>query len=335
MMREPWFWRDRSIAARVVAAGLAPGALVYDAARRWRESRTRPAPAPVPVFCVGNATVGGVGKTPFSLLLSSLIGECGVTAHFLTRGYGGALAGPVRVDPSAHDAHAVGDEALLLAVAAPTWVARARPAGAEAAACAGADAVIMDDGFQNHSLEKTLSFLLIDADDPYGNGKMLPAGPLREPPAAAIARAAALVYVVKSSARGPAPVDSDRPSFRVWLEPDRRCDGERVIAFCGIGRPRRFFETVENAGGEIVGAVAFPDHHFYSEAEIARLKETAKRRSARLITTEKDFVRLTPGARENIEPLGVKMVCDDADGIKTLLLEAIANFRRRREDRNG
>ncbi|MEX0646081.1 MAG: tetraacyldisaccharide 4'-kinase [Parvularculaceae bacterium] len=334
MMREPWFWRDRSLVARVVAASLSPAAMFYDAARRYRESTARPEAAPIPVFCVGNATVGGVGKTPFALLLSSLLGEIGVSAHFLTRGYGGALAGPVLVDPSVHDVGAVGDEALLLAAVAPTWVSRARARGAAAAARAGAAAIIMDDGYQNNSLAKTLSLLLIDADDPFGNGKMLPAGPLREPPTAAVARAAAIVYIVRDKMRGLPTLESDRPTFKAWLEPIRSLDGARVLAFCGIGRPQRFFETVANAGGDIADAIAFPDHHVYSNAEIARLKDSAKSQSARLVTTEKDYVRLRRAAREDIEAFRVKMACDDPVRLKNLSAKAIKGFRFHADDRH-
>lgn len=336
MMKEPWFWRDKSFAGRAIAASLAPGAFLYDAARRWREANIRPAAPPVPVLCVGNATLGGVGKTPFALMLAALLREKGVEAHFLTRGYGGAARGPLRIDPSVHDARAVGDEALLLAAQAPTFVARDRVAGAHEAAKAGAKALIMDDGYQNPSLKKTLSILLTDADDPYGNGRLFPAGPLREPIEAALARADICVCVARGrNAAAQDETGDGEPCFRAWLEPARPIPGHRLVAFAGIGRPQRFFEMLKGEGAEIIEAVGFPDHHPYSETEIARLKKIAAAADARLVTTEKDFVRLPPAARENIDICAVNMVCDDPARLSEIALSAIARFYDERKPAHG
>jgi tetraacyldisaccharide 4'-kinase len=329
MMKEPWFWREKSFAARAVAASLAPGVLLYEAARRVRNASARPAEPTVPVICVGNATLGGVGKTPFALMLEQLLREKGVAAHFLTRGFGGTERGPVRV--SSQRAREVGDEALLLAAAAPAWVSRDRPAGAKAAAAAGAEAIILDDGYQNPSLKKTLSFLLVDADDPYGNGRVFPAGPLREPVASAVARADAVVSVVSDKAAAPAPASGGRPQFRAWLEPVLPATGKRVVAFCGVGRPERFFATLAKAGAEIAESRSFADHHPYTEDEIARLKETARAKGAVLMTTAKDFVRIAPELREGIEAFPVRMVADDPAGIAALMLDAIERFGERHD----
>lgn len=328
MMKEPWFWRDTSFAGRAIAASLAPGALLYDAARRWRTAHSRPAAAPLPVICIGNATLGGVGKTPFALMLSALLRDKGVEAHFLTRGYGGAERGPLRVAPDIHDAVAVGDEPLLLAAAAPTWVSRDRLKGARAAADAGAKALIMDDGYQNPSLQKTLSILLIDAQDPYGNGRIFPAGPLREPFDAALARAdiVALVQAEKDGGAVQPRLFGDKP-LRVWLEPSRPVGAARLFAFAGIGRPERFFRMLAAQGGEIVEAVGFPDHHPFTAAEIARLKKAATDKAARLVTTAKDFARLPAAERENIDVCAVTMVCDDPDRLTDIVLGAIARFK--------
>ncbi|MBI1366298.1 MAG: tetraacyldisaccharide 4'-kinase [Alphaproteobacteria bacterium] len=322
MIKEPWFWRDRSLAGRAVALSLTPGAVVYDAARRLRAAHTRPASAPAPLFCVGNATLGGVGKTPFALMLQRILAARGIEAHFLTRGYGGALKGPARVDPGAHDAGAVGDEALLLAGAAPTWVSKDRPAGAVAAAKAGAQAIIMDDGFQNPTIEKTLSILLIDAADPYGNGRVFPAGPLREPAAAARARADLCAAVV-GSADAPAVEGAD---FRVWLEPERQVAGERIFAFCGIGAPERFFAMLKREGAELAGAAAFPDHHRFAETEIGRLKAIAAGKNARLFTTTKDFARMTEDMRRGVETFPIRMVADDETRLALIAERVVAQF---------
>lgn len=326
MMREPWFWRDTSLAARALSASLAPAAFVYDAAARWRAASGRAAAPPVPVICIGNATLGGTGKTPFALMLERLLRKAGVNAHFLTRGYGGALAGPVAVNAS-YDAGQVGDEALLLAAAAPTVVSRERIAGARAAAEAGAQAVIMDDGFQNPTIAKTLSFLLADGVDPFGNGRIFPAGPLREAPARALARADAIVLVTRGADRS-SETPGLRADFRAWLEPAASVKGSRVVAFCGIARPQRFFETLEDAGANVIEAIAFADHHRFTDSEIVRLKKLASEKSAVLITTDKDFVRLSPAARDGVAALPVRMICDDPQKLTARALEAIAGFKR-------
>lgn len=333
MMREPWFWRDRTLAARLISASLAPASAAYDLARRMRIALTRPYLAPLPVICVGNATLGGVGKTPFALMLAKILEARAINAHFLTRGFGGAAKGPLRVDAAAHDAATVGDEALLLAAAAPTWLSRDRPSGALAAKLAGADAVIMDDGFQNPSLEKTFSILLTDAEDPVGNGRLFPAGPLREPEAAALARAGAQVFVVsgKTSPRRRVPA-AGLPTFDAWLEPVGGLRPGRVIAFCGIGRPERFFRSLAESGFELVEAVAFPDHQQFGEAALRRLKRIAREKSARLITTEKDFVRIPPPYRNGVEAFRVEMRCDNAEALAALAMAAIGRFRKTHQD---
>ncbi|MBB5519105.1 tetraacyldisaccharide 4'-kinase [Amphiplicatus metriothermophilus] len=328
MMREPWFWRERTLAARAAAGLLAPAAALYDAGQRLRAARARPAKPPLPVFCVGAATLGGVGKTPFALLLAETLKRLGERPHFLTRGYGGGRAGPLQVDPSVHDARAVGDEALLLARAAPVWIARARPRGAAAAFLAGASALVMDDGFQNPSLEKTLSFLIVDAADPAGNGRIFPAGPLREPLARAAARADAIVIAgVEPDGAGPSISDGEgKPRFRVRLEPRERPAPRRALAFCGVGRPERFFALLETQGFELAARRPFPDHHPFTEAEIGALRREAKRLGAALVTTEKDFVRLPPAWREDVAVLPVAMRIDDPAGLERLAKKALAAF---------
>jgi tetraacyldisaccharide 4'-kinase len=327
MMREPWFWRDRSLAARAIAASLAPGAALYDATRRIIVARARAQAPPVPVFCVGNAVVGGVGKTPFALLLGRLLMREGLRPCFQTRGYGGALQGPARVDPSVHGAADVGDEALLLAALAPTFVARDRPAGVRAAAREGADAVVMDDGFQNPSVVKTLSFLLLD-DQSAGNGRLFPAGPLRERVAEAEARADAVVHV--GPARETPSGDDGRPRFSAWLEPVAPEKG-RVFAFCGIARPERFFASLEGAGVEVAGRRSFPDHHPYTEHDLGTLRASAAACGAPLVTTEKDFVRIPPERRAGLKTFEVAMRVSDDARLIGLLRDAIRSFRRRDE----
>lgn len=318
-MKEPWFWRDEGLVARAVAAAMAPAALFYDGAQRLRAALSRPASAGAPVICVGNATLGGVGKTPFALLLHSLLKTSGVDAHFVSRGHGGALRGPARVGPQ-HTDEEVGDEPLLLAAAAPTWIAKSRLEGVRAAAGAGAEAIIMDDGFQNPTIRKDAAILLIDVADPGGNGRVFPAGPLREPIARAAARADAVVLV---GAGSPSPDLEGRPLFRVAADSNPTIAPQRVIAFCGIGRPTRFFESLEKKGFSLAARIAFPDHHRYRPAEISALRAKAKKEGAALIATEKDMARLAPEAREGIATAKLSMTLDDPDRLTRLILTKI------------
>ncbi|MEK7265038.1 MAG: tetraacyldisaccharide 4'-kinase [Pseudomonadota bacterium] len=317
-MKEPWFWRDQSLAAQAAAAAMAPAALLYDLAQRLRAAITTPREAGAPVICVGNATLGGSGKTPFALMLQKLLSEQGVTAHFSSRGYGGALSGPLRVTAE-HTAPEVGDEPLLLAATAPAWIAKNRAAGAAAAAI-GAGAVIMDDGFQNPTVKKACAILLVSAEDAAGAGRLFPAGPLREPLARAIGRADAVVIVGGVEANidtGGAPIFHAASAIETSVPP------QKCVAFCGIGNPGRFFADLAAKGFDLRAQAAFADHHFFTEADLAALRRSAKKEGAILLTTEKDFVRLPAAAREGVALVRLKMTVDDPQRLTALTLSKI------------
>lgn len=318
-MKEPWFWRDEGLAARAVAAALTPAAALYDLGQRFRMATTRAAHIDAPVICIGNATLGGVGKTPFALLLHSLLTAHGVSAHFLSRGHGGALKGPAQVSLQ-HTVEEAGDEPLLLAAAAPTWIAKSRLEGVRAAAKAGAKAIIMDDGFQNPTIRKDAAILLIDAADPAGNSRVFPAGPLREPIARAIVRADAVVLV---GAGSPSLDLEGRPVFHVATDIAPTIAPQRVIAFCGIGRPARFFESLKKKGFSLTARIAFPDHHRFQPAEISALRAKAKKEGAALIATEKDTARLAQEARGGIATAKLIMTVDDPDRLAAFVLSRI------------
>ena len=291
LMRAPDFWAHNGLAA----LALRPLGEAYGLAGRLRRHLARPARAAVPVVCVGNLTVGGAGKTPVALALAARLIGRGRRPHLLTRGYGGRLAGPVRVDPARHDAVAVGDEALLLAAAAPTWCARDRVRGAKAAVAAGADVLIMDDGFQNPHLHQDLALLVVDGGFGFGNCRLLPAGPLREPLAAGFGRAAAVVQLGADEAgvdrHLPSHVTRLRARLRVAPDaPDLR--DRRVVAFAGIGRPQKFFRSLVEAGARLVGCHGFADHHRYRHHEVRVLLAEARDKDALCVTTAKDAVRL-------------------------------------------
>ncbi|MBU0795886.1 MAG: tetraacyldisaccharide 4'-kinase, partial [Alphaproteobacteria bacterium] len=276
--------------------------------------------APVPVICVGNLVAGGAGKTPVALAIQHYLNDRGLAAHFLSRGHGGRLSGPLRVDPDRHSAADVGDEPLLLAAQAPAWIARDRAAGAKAAIEAGAPALILDDGFQNPGLEKTVSLIVVDGGYGFGNGRVLPAGPLREPVEDGLARAQAVVLVGEDATGTAESLAGRLPVLTARLEPlaGQALEGRRLLAFAGIGRPEKFFATLRQNDAVLVEAIAYPDHHPYDPAEIDRLARRARSQGAAPITTRKDWVRLPPEQKRQIEVLDIQLVWDDPDGLTPL-----------------
>jgi len=321
-MRAPEFWsRDGALA--VLLAPLGAG---YDLAGRLRRAFVHPVPAEIPVICVGNLVAGGAGKTPVALALVAALAARGAAVHCLTRGYGGSSPGPRRVDAAHDSAREVGDEALLLARAAPSWVARDRAAGARAAAVAGAQVLVMDDGFQNPALAKDLSLVVVDGAYGFGNRRVMPAGPLRESPARGLARADAVVLLGRDERNLCADLDAalnaQRPLLGARLVPktgSERLAGRKVLAFAGIGRPEKFFATLAGLGADVTETRGFPDHHPYRATELRDLRDRAHSRDAVLVTTEKDAVRLAPNQRDGIETLAVTVAWDDPAALQALL----------------
>jgi tetraacyldisaccharide 4'-kinase len=343
-MREPAFWRRQP---GLAAWLLAPLSWVYGAVAGLR-LKQRGQRAGVPVVCIGNFTAGGAGKTPTALGVAHMLAAAGERPVFLSRGYGGRLAGPVLVDPANHGADQVGDEPLLLACAAPTVVARARVEGAALAVAAGAGVIVMDDGFQNPSLAKDLSVLVVDGRYGIGNGRVIPAGPLRAPLEAQLARAHALVVI--GTASGAADVIAaarayNIPVFAARLRPDpgfvTAVGGGRALAFAGIGDPQKFFATLADAGIVVAATRSFPDHHRYTQAQARALCDDADRDGLILVTTEKDHVRLAGDAElaelaAHAHALPVALALDDEERFRSLLLDRLADARHRTAaDRGG
>ena len=317
-MRAPEFWTRDGVRARL----LAPAGQLYGLAGRLRRALVQPEAVGVPVICIGNLVAGGAGKTPTVLELARRLAATGHRPHLLSRGYGGRERGPLRVDLVRHDAAAVGDEALLLAEAAPTWIARHRLDGARAAVAAGADLLIMDDGLQSPWLRQDLALLVVDGSFGFGNGRLLPAGPLREPPAAGFARATAIVQL------GDDEVGLDRllpPSLmrlhaRLRAGPDAPdLRDRRVVAFAGIGRPQKFFCSLAEAGAVLLARHAFPDHHRYRRREVEALLAEAAASDAFCVTTAKDRVRLPPDLRSAITILPVSVSWRDPAALARVL----------------
>ena len=326
--RTPEFWYQ---SRGVLPLLLGPLGSAYGIAGRLRRNLATPAACGVPVICVGNVVAGGAGKTPTALHVAERCQQAGIDVHFLSRGHGGREKGPLRVDPETHTAADVGDEPLLLAGAAPAWISADRLAGAHAAAEAGARLIVMDDGFQNPALAKDLSIIAIDGDAGFGNGRMIPAGPLRELPAAALMRAQAVVIIGRDPS-GMCGRLRKSTGGRVAVMPGRLQPGPEIeqlkarplLAFAGIARPAKFFNTLLDSGCELTAARPYPDHHPFSRGEIADLRRQAGDLDAALVTTAKDFVRLHPEDRDGVQVLTVGLALEDEAPLDRLLEPVLA-----------
>jgi tetraacyldisaccharide 4'-kinase len=323
-MRAPGFWGGGS--GGIAPLLLAPFSAIYAGAtaRRMTRSGWR---APVPVICCGNATAGGAGKTTVALDMGRRLADRGVAAHFLLRGYGGSLKGPLRVDPDVHDSTQVGDEALLLADLRPTWISADRGAGAKAAVAAGAQAIVMDDGLQNPTLEKDLSLLVIDGTYGFGNGRVIPAGPLREPVAKAAERCRAAVLIGADECDALAQLPPSLPVLRARLVAGPEAAmlaGQPVFAFCGIANPGKFFRTLGEAGAVIAGREAFADHYPYDEGDLKDLLAQAEALRALPVTTRKDFVRIPPQYRARVTVVTVSLAWEEPAAAEILLDPLVA-----------
>jgi len=318
ILRPPAFWRSDGVLPLLLSPFAACTAAVT--ARRVARPGWH---APVPVICCGNVTIGGAGKTTLALDLGARIAARGQMVHFLLRGYGGSVRGPHRVVAD-DTADQVGDEALLLAAVAPTWTGKDRPASARAAVAAGAQVLVLDDGLQNPGLRKDLSLLVVDGASAFGNGRVLPAGPLREPVMAGAARCQAAVLIGPDTSG--VTVMLSLPVLRAALRPGPEIAafiGCRVLAFAGIARPEKFFSMLVEAGVVVAGMLPFPDHHPFAHADLVHVLDAAARIDATPVTTPKDAVRLPEAYRDRIGVIGVSLVWDHPDALDALLASVL------------
>jgi len=338
MPLEPsWWYGKRGSFSKVMPTLLSPLATIYGRSAASRMAQEPAYRSKLPVVCAGNFTSGGGGKTPTVIAVAALLKAMGKTPAFLTRGYGGSAKGVIRV--AGHDATDVGDEALLLAGHAPTFVSADRPAGAEAIEKTDANVIVMDDGFQNPGLAKNLSLIVVDAGSGLGNGQVIPSGPLRAPLAAQLPYAHALL-VIGEGKKGDALLQrfeaAGKPALRAKIAPN--CDARWLtvlptIGFAGIARPSKFFATLKSNGARLVSSHSFGDHHRFTEKEARRLLDEAETKKAMLVTTEKDWVRLSGGEDEDdsalaelkmrSRPFPIVIAFDDEEAVTSLLEDAL------------
>ena len=323
-MQAPKFWyRSRSWQAIL----LSPLGVLYAWATARRQKNARPTQIDIPVICIGNLNVGGTGKTPTTIAIAQMLTSRGIAVHIVSRGYGGSLQAVTQVDPRSHTADETGDEPLLMAAFAPTWVANERVEGARAAQNAGADVILLDDGFQDPSLTKDLAIVVVDAARGFGNGRCLPAGPLREPVHVGLKRADAVISIGEPEAQSQFRERSADQAGRIAhltaslkpIEMGMPWAEGRYLAFAGIGDPEKFFATLRGLGAPLVRTVALDDHQKLARPMIQRLMKEAQSMNAQLVTTEKDAARLPADLRSGILSLPVRLEFDDASALENLL----------------
>ena len=323
-MRPPKFWQTDGPIARA----LRPLGKLYGAITAWRIKHASPERVSVPVISVGNLTVGGTGKTPVVRDFVKRLRDQGQRPAVVLRGYGGRLKGPLRVDPNIHTALDVGDEALLHARDGATWVARKRVEGAKAAIEDGATIIVLDDAHQHTSLFKDYSVIVVDGVVGFGNHRELPAGPLREGVRAGLSRANSVIIL------GPdqTSLATRLPDFLTVVAGDLEAEpesvhlhGQKVVAFAGLGRPKKFFDTLAGLGAIVVAAHPFDDHHLYKPADIQSILDEAFALDALPVTTEKDAMRLTPDQRQQVNVLRITARYQKPADIDALLRSVLNN----------
>ncbi|MBI3701890.1 MAG: tetraacyldisaccharide 4'-kinase [Afipia sp.] len=336
-MREPGFWyRPPSLTSHL----LSPLGTIYGALTSQRMSHVGRSVG-IPVICIGNYHLGGAGKTPLALKLADLLEFSGEVPFVVSRGYGGQLKGPLRVDSNVHTAAEVGDEPLMMAAHVPVIVSRDRVAGTELAKSQGARIVLLDDGFQNPSLQKDLSLIVVDAKRGVGNGCVFPAGPLRAPLSPQIAKSDALIVIGGGSGADGLTAAVKRAGklvVRAALTSDpssiAALRDKRVLAFAGIGDPMRFFETLRANGIDVAEEISFADHHEFAFSEMEALATRATAKSLTLVTTEKDMARIRSDSRlvsfaRDISTLAVELEFENEEELRSFIQERLVRARQK------
>jgi tetraacyldisaccharide 4'-kinase len=332
-LKTPQFWyNDDGIGAKLKAAALSPLSICYGIGHKVNQSRHTAYKPSIPVICIGNIVTGGSGKTPAALAIMKLMQSTKMFKKpvFLSRGYGGSLKGPIEIDEHKHVSGDVGDEPILLSKHATTIVSRDRKEGALRAESNSSDLIIMDDGLQNPAIEKDLKIIVIDGNYGFGNRKIIPAGPLREALQTGIAKADAFILIGRDNKKIISMLPSDKPIFEAsinisesWIYDEEKS----YVAFAGIGHPQKFYNSLLEKGLSIAGVKSYPDHYQYKETDIEALFEEAESKSARLVTTEKDAVRIPEELKTkfSVDAAPIQLTWKDAEAVKEFLLAHISS----------
>jgi tetraacyldisaccharide 4'-kinase len=308
-MRVPAFWYRPF---GFVATALSPLSILYKMGSWMHRSLANPKSIDIPVICIGNVTIGGAGKTPCVAAMAKLLHQKGFEVHILSRGYGGCLKGPVQINPNEHTAQEVGDEPLILAHVVPTWVAKNRYEGAKAARTAGAEIILMDDGLQNYELRKDFCILVIDSKLEFGNGAVLPAGPLRESKQRGIAKAD-VIFVTNPQKK----MNFYQPTYTILTHivasDITKIANKKIFAFSGIAHPQKFYDSLKALKLDVVGTRDFSDHHIFTENELQSLENEARKKNSVLVTTEKDWVRLNSAWRNRVSMIRIENEIQESD----------------------
>ena len=317
-MKQPSFWKDVSVLNFL----LFPFCLIYQLITRIRFLITKPYKPAKPVICIGNVTAGGAGKTPTAMAIAKLLIDMGKNPVFLTRGYGGSLKVTTIVNPDIHKAQDTGDEPLLLSRVATTIVSKNRVIGAKLACEKDFDVIIMDDGMQNPTIEKTISFLVIDGSYGIGSGHIIPAGPLRESLKNGLEKTEAVIFIGQDKKHMLHKLKGEKV-IKAGIKAKEYNKNDKYVAFCGLGNPDKFFDTLLESGYNVIEKKDFPDHYNYKQQDMDDLRNLAKSWKAKLITTEKDYVRLSNEHRKDIATLPVTIEFQNTEEVKSILKDIL------------
>ena len=322
----PRFWFKPKVKTSVISYFLFPLSFLWMVLGNLKLFISAPSKSPIPIICVGNITVGGNGKTPTALKLCSLLKDRGYHPHILSRGYKGNLKGPHLVNPLRDSFIDVGDEALMMSKYHPTWISRNRESGVKSAITSGANVIILDDGFQNYHVKKDFSILVIEASVGFGNGYLIPAGPLRETISSGLKKTDLIIIIGEhfdqtaferdTFLRKNIPIVEAKIVAKINKV---TLNQKTVIGFAGIAHPEKFRNTLETLGANVINFKAFTNHKPFKLAHLKELITEAKKKHALLVTTEKDLVRIPEKLQPHFKALKVEVEIKN----QNLLLEKL------------
>lgn len=316
ILKKPKFWEIEGLGAHLFL----PFSVVYFLYLRLKSKFIKPKKLAAKIICIGNATVGGAGKTPTAIKVAKIIKSITPETKiaFVSKGYLGSQLEPVLVDTAQHSPKIVGDEPLLLAKVSPCFVGKNRIKTCEYAIAQGFKILILDDGLQDLRLHKDLSFLVIDGGYGFGNFMPLPAGPLRDRLDFAAPNISAAIIIGKDEKQAEIYLNKKLSSPEVIFaefvsqQAPSKNNADNYFAFAGIGRPEKFYNSLKKSGYKLLREVNFPDHYFYTKNDEKNLLDAAKKLNAKLITTEKDYIKLSDELRNNVEVFTVDLNLNDA-----------------------